>query len=306
MNLLKNITLKCLTRVGLLSLVILLFAACSNGQVTPTSEILTATLLPAEATDTPIQPSPTPQPLAAQVNDQGITLAAYQSELARFQAAVGTELATEDEQRVLNDLIDQVLLAQAAAEADFVVDESLLQERYEQLVTRLGGEQALLDWMGTYGYSEESFRSDLARSIAAAWMRDQILADVPGSVEQVHAQQILLYNSEDASEVYAQLTAGGDFAILAAQYNPVTKGDLGWFPRGYLLDPKLDDIVFSLQPGEYSQVIETDIGYHIIKVLEREAMRPLSPDARLALQQLALRDWLDNRRSLSAIQITIP
>jgi hypothetical protein len=67
-------------------------------------------------TPTNVPPSATPQPLAARVNGEEITLEQYQAELARYQVEVGTELATEDQQKVLDDLIDQILLAQGAVE----------------------------------------------------------------------------------------------------------------------------------------------------------------------------------------------
>ena len=52
-------------------------------------------------------------------------------------------------------------------------------------------------------------------------------------------------------------------------YDPITLGELGWVPRGYLLDPKADEAVFALQAGAYSDVIATDAGFHIFKALER-------------------------------------
>jgi len=244
--------------------------------------------------------------MAATINGEGISLEEYQAELARYQAVTGTELATEDKQRVLNDLIDQLLLAQGASQAGYRVDEKALQERSDGLIAQLGGEQALMDWMAANGYDEASFRQALARSVAAAWMRDQIASVVPGAVEQVHARQILLYNSSEAESVLAQLRSGANFADLAAQYDPAAGGDLGWFPRGYLLDPKLDEAAFSLQPGEYSAVIQTSAGYHILQVLERDPQRPLEPDARLVLQRQAIRDWLATRRNQSQIQVFVP
>ena len=93
---------------------------------------------------------------------------------------------------------------------------------------------------------------------------------------------------------------------VAVQYDPVTHGDLGWFPRGYLLDKKLEEIAFSLQPEAYSEVIETLAGYHILQVLEREAQRPLTPEALLAQQVQAVQDWLNERRSQTEIQILLP
>jgi parvulin-like peptidyl-prolyl isomerase len=86
----------------------------------------------------------------------------------------------------------------------------------------------------------------------------------------------------------------------------VAKGDLGWFPRGYLLDQKLEAAAFELQPGEQSGVIETSIGFHILQVIQREMARSLEADARLALQTQALREWLSERRAQSEIQILLP
>lgn len=289
-----------------LSLLVILSAACGDASPTATlSPVTPATSLPTQ-TSTLQQPSPTPEALAAMVNGEEISLAEYQAELARFKAAVNRELSSEDELRVLNDLIERVLLAQAAIDAGFVLDEVTVQERYDQLAAQLGGEGALQAWMSANGYRESDFRRDLARSIAGAWMRDQILSELPGTVEQVHARQILLYNSDEANEVYAQLGTGEDFAALAAQYDPVAKGDLGWFPRGYLLDPSLEEVAFSLQPGEYSQVVETEIGFHILQVIERDSQRALVPDAQMGLQLQVLQDWMENRRAQSDIQVLMP
>jgi peptidyl-prolyl cis-trans isomerase C len=283
----------------------ILLGGCSNPEPSP---IIPPSITPPSPTisPSPAQPTPTPVPLAVTVNGEAITLAEYQDELKRYQAEVGTELATEDEQRVLNELIDQLLLAQGAAEAGYLADEKAFQERIDELATQLGGEQALSNWMADNGYDEASFRRSLARSLAAAWMRDQIAAGVPEAAEQVHARQILLYNSEEADRVLAQLRSGTDFADLAAEHDPSAGGDLGWFPRGYLLDPKLDEAVFAMQPGESSQVIQTAAGYHILQVVEREPNRPLDYEARQALQRQTLAGWLAGRRSQSQIQALVP
>ncbi|HSF81151.1 MAG TPA: peptidylprolyl isomerase [Anaerolineales bacterium] len=266
----------------------------------------TDTQSPPPASQTPVPPSATPVPMAAMINGEPIALADFQAELERFRQALGTELATGEQQRVLDDLIDQLLLAQAAKEAGFLVDEALLEERYQKLVSERGSEQSLLDWMAAHGYSEDTFRSELRRAIAAAWMRDRIAAEVPEAVEQVHARQILLYNSDEAGRVLEQLQAGEDFAELAEAYDPLAKGDLGWFPRGYLLDSKLDEVVFALEPGSYSEIVETSAGFHILQLIERDAQHPLAPDARQELQLQALQDWLAMQRNQSAIQIFVP
>jgi parvulin-like peptidyl-prolyl isomerase len=257
-------------------------------------------------TFTPFQPSPTPEPLVARVNGEGLTLAEFQAELGRYQAALGTELATEDQQGVLNDLIDQMLLAQGAAQAGYTPDQKAVQERLERLAAQMGGMPALEAWLKANAYTQEDFRRQLARAMAAAWMRDQIIAAVPQSAEQVHVRQILLYNLKQAEEVLAQLQAGADFATLAAQFDPLTGGDLGWLPRGYFLYPELEQAAFALQPTEYTPVIQTPAGFHILQLVERDPQRPLDASMRQALQRQALQSWLDERRKQSTIQILWP
>jgi parvulin-like peptidyl-prolyl isomerase len=278
-------------------------AACNAPLRTPTpSPTLAPTATPTE-TPTPIPPSPTPIPLAARVNGEELTLEEYQAEMARYQAAYGTNLASDWQKLVLDDLINQILLAQAASQNGYTASDADLQARVDNLVQQVGGAKALSDWMTAHGYSEQAFHLSLARSIAAAWMSDQITSSVPWVADQAHARQILLYNSTDANDILTRLNEGADFDTLAFQYDPATGGDLGWFPKGYLTEPALEAAAFALEPGKYSDVIQTSLGYHILLLIERDPQHPLTSDARMQMQEEALANWLVERRGQSDIQI---
>jgi peptidyl-prolyl cis-trans isomerase C len=296
----------------------LLLTGCRAGVVTGETPQPTAVVeqpTPAVTLTPTTVPTPTftPEPLAALVNGEGISLAEFQAELERYRKALaevsaaspGTILATEEvteEMLALNYLIEETLLAQAAAQAGYVLDTGLVQQRYADLAASVDTDA----WLQANFYTDESFMSALSRSIQSAWMRDQILAEMPAFPEQVHARQILLYNSTEASLVLANLQSGADFENLARQYDPVDAGDLGWFPRGYLTEPAIEEAAFGLQPGEFSNVIETPLGFHLVQVVERSSEQPLAPEAKLAVQELTLQQWLEERKAGSDIQVLIP
>jgi peptidyl-prolyl cis-trans isomerase C len=239
------------------------------------------------------------------VNGESLTLSEFQLHLTQYksaQTALGKTVSDQDATKaVLEDLIAQMLLAQAAKTQGFELSDSALQSRLDALSAQLGGADKLTAWESAHGYTDPTFRAALKRSAEATWMRDKIITAVPNTADQVHVQQILLYNANDAQNVLNQLQGGTDFATLAVQIDPVTSGELGWFPKGYLLDPKIEEAAFSLQAGQYSGIIQTDTGFHIIKVLERDAQHPLTPDAYLAMQDLALKDWVTQQRAKAAV-----
>jgi peptidyl-prolyl cis-trans isomerase C len=285
---------------------LLVFAITGLAACTPASPTSNS---PTPITPTSTSPSPTLTlvPMAILVNDSGITQVEFDAELARFQsaqAALGKTVPLEQAtQRVQDDLTNQLLLEQGAREAGFIVDDATLQARIDSLAAQIGGIQALTDWEGQHGYTHESLLQSLRRMIAIAWMRDQIISTVPGTSEQVHVQQIMLYNLDKAQAALDELNSGSDFATLAASYDPVTKGELGWFPRNYLPDVQIEEAAFALQPGQYSSIIETQAGFSILMVLDRDPNHILSPDALLTLQTLALENWLKDKRQQSTITL---
>jgi len=251
---------------------------------------------PTIPTATPLPPSPTPPPAVAMVNGEYITVSEFEAELSRYKTAFPNVDDAQARKVVLDDLISQYLLSQAAREENFEVTESDLQSR----IDALGSPDAIAQWQSAFGYDNESFRVSLKRSIESAWMRDNIIADVPNTMEQIHLRQILTYNEADAQSVLQRLSTGEDFDELASLYDPVTNGELGWVPQGYLLDAKADEAVFALQTGETSGIISTEAGYHIFKAIERSE-HELTPDALLIMQELALKSWLETQHKNSDI-----
>ena len=112
----------------------------------------------------------------------------------------------------------------------------------------LAGEDKLTEWQARNGYTPETFRTSLRRSILLSWQRDEIINAVPTTADQIHARQILVQDEDNAAYAYAQLKTGTDFETLAFDYDPLLGGDLSWFPQWGLTQQNVADAAFALQP----------------------------------------------------------
>lgn len=297
-------------KTTLLAVLFFWASACNGNSGTQSAsgsdpaEILAPTAAPS------MEPTPTSLPLAASVNGEGILLSDFNEELLRLQdaqLALKTENTLEEQKKqALDELINQTLLAQAAVKNGFTIDESALLQRINDLSIQMGGEQAFLEWQNSHHYSAESFQRVFKCSIAATWQRDFLINSIPVTAEQVLARQVLVFNEYTANQIYQQLQGGADFASIAFQYDPLTGGSLGWFPRSYLTQPAIEEAAFALQPNEFSPVIQSDLGYHIIQVINRDNEHPLSPDALSKLQHASLQSWLQQQRAEATVNYYLP
>jgi len=89
--------------------------------------------------------------------------------------------------------------------------------------------------------------------------------------QEVHARHILVSTEEEAKEVAERLKKGEDFATVAKEKSKDANaegGDLGFFTRGQMLKP-FEDAAFALDVGQISEPVQTQFGWHIIKVEEK-------------------------------------
>lgn len=106
------------------------------------------------------------------------------------------------------------------------------------------------------------------------WIWAESLTSDPTSVNgyTIRVSHILVKTQAEADNLLAQLKQGADFAQLAEQKSTdrasgMKGGDLGYFGKGDFLD-EFEDVAFKLKVNELSGVVETALGYHILKRIE--------------------------------------
>src|SRR3989338_8132215 len=167
---------------------------------------------------------------------------------------------------IVNKLISSELVAQEAQKAgidkqpDFLAKEELM--RRELLVNTY-----LQDYIKKNPIDDKTLQAEYDKF--KAQMGDK----------EFKASHILVKTEQEARDVIAQLTKGGDFAKIAREksLDPGSKekgGDLGWFPPTAMVRP-FSDAVSKLQKGLYTTApVQTQFGWHVIKQEDTRAAQP--------------------------------
>jgi foldase protein PrsA len=258
------------------------------------------------------------QETIAVVNGEEVSTAAYQAELERALDSVTAQYAVDwnapenrsllpsFQEQVLDQVIDQILLHQLASEEGITATPEEVDAEIAEIQAQIQQDGSFADWdsfLAANNLTEELIRSLLA---------DQILADGLAEihsdssvVEQVNASHILVETEETGQEVLDKLDAGEDFAALAAEYStdPGSKdqgGDLGWFPRGMMV-PEFEEAAFALEAGETSELVQSDFGFHIIRVHDK-GEREMDPELAAQVKSQQFQAWFAAQRAEAGIE----
>lgn len=262
--------------------------------------------------------------VAATVNGHSISTATLatliRSQLADAQGqAPGGRTGPDDYSRVeqvqretLAQLIQDRIVAQAADELGIEVTPEQVDERFEQAAQGFGGVEGLREEIERRGRTE----SDVREQLAAVVRRDELQAHFQEQVEIDRAElrqtyeervdsqyrvsetaHILVETEEQARDLLQQLEEGADFSQLAEQHSideasGAAGGDLGDNPQGAFVE-SFDEAVWSAEPGETVGPVETQFGFHIIRVIDRRTIPFSEVEERL-------RGELQGRRSQEA------
>ena len=162
----------------------------------------------------------------------------------------------------------------AGMAADAIIHaESLRQAAKEELDIEVSADEISAE-LETRGLPDDKVYRDLIGAmLLEGKVGEHFDPGVNATMEQSHAQVMLLESQEVADEVMAGIEAGGNFTALAEEFacNSSVEGDLGWLPEELMPNTSIGNAAFSLAPGNTSQPIYDatavkDVGYWLIEV----------------------------------------
>ena len=209
-------------------------------------------------------PASASDPVIARVNGVDIT----QGDLALAEEDMGADMpATSPEakrENLISYLADIIMVTQAADKKN-LGDNPDFKRRLAFLRNKL-----------LMGYELQREAKTALTDEALHQTYDEAVRSMAGQ-EEVRARHILVDDENEAKSVLEQLKSGADFAALAKEKSKdpgaAEGGDLGYFTKDQMV-PEFADVAFKMYPGQLSNPVKTQFGWHVIKVEDRRTKQP--------------------------------
>ncbi|MGA2193094.1 MAG: peptidylprolyl isomerase [Nitrospirota bacterium] len=223
-------------------------------------------------------------PVLAVVNGDPITVEDFREEAATLSpVAVRALQEDNNKDKFLDNLVDKQLIVQKA--------ESMGLEKDPEVTKRM---QRVKDTLLLGLFVKDEVLDKVK-------VTDQDVKDYfdknKNNMGEVRISHILVASQPEAQDILNKLKAGGDFAKLAKEYSLDTKtknsgGDLGYIKWEQFGSASLKDAAFKLNPGEVSGIIQSQFGYHIMKVTDKKP----ATDAQFAAMKDQLRELVAEKK----------
>lgn len=250
----------------------------------------------------------------------------------------------EAKKNILYKLIEDKLILQEAHKIGMPATDEEVAERLEQIKSQFSSSEEFKSALASQGLTvvdlKEKYREQLIKEkmvnrevrsrvsvtpieIALFYEKNEDDFNLPA---QVKVMTIMIRKSEADPEsntdslkkikmIELKIAEGEDFAKLAREYSQdpsaVDGGDMGYIGKGQMMK-KIDEVIFSLQPGEISETIETPVGYHVFKIVEvKEAGAESFDEARMQIENYLFQEkakerfdeWMTNLKENAYISV---
>ncbi|MBN2383295.1 peptidylprolyl isomerase [bacterium] len=249
----------------------------------------------------------------------------------QFTAEQLAQADTMLQNQALDNLIIKELLVQTIETKNITAEPATIDVQFNEIKNQFPSPEDYQNELQKSGMTEDDLRQEIASNIRIETLLEGLYTtlepvtdkelqdyyqeniDMFKQPEQVRASHILVaFSEEDTPETKTQKRAtidalkkkideGADFATVAQENSDCPSkekgGDLGFFDRERMVKP-FADVAFALTPGQVSDIVETQFGYHIIKMVEKQEPRTVP------LEEVSerLTGYIDNQRKQKIVQ----
>lgn len=208
-------------------------------------------------------------------------------------------------EQVLNNMINDEVVYQAAQKENIVVEDKDVDAQLKQFNTQLESNEEFKKFLKENNIDDQFLKNQLKKDMVISKYKENYIGSLEVNdeklkeyydankeeykKEEVKASHILFktvgddmkpVSEEDkkaakkkADDILVRAKNGEDFAALAKEYSEDTVsgnngGDLGYFGKGVMV-PDFEKVAFGMNAGEISDLVESQFGYHIIKVIDK-------------------------------------
>lgn len=241
--------------------------------------------------------------LVGEVNGEGITEEEFNMDYQVFQNLYekqlgddaleqpgqdGKTLGESLKDSILEKLIMEKLVAKESAEMNIAVTDEEVVEQMDSYITSMGGQENFDEFLASNKLTIEFFKANMKKELLVDKHKAEFLKglkltedDAKKYFEEnkenlvvLKASHILVATEEEGKAILERLNAGEDFATVATlesldSVSAAKGGELGYFAKGNMI-AEFEDAAFELEEGEISELVKTEVGYHIIKLEERK------------------------------------
>ena len=309
MLLLKKINYKRFLAIGLLLAMVFAISGCTKGE----------------------------EGLVAKVDGEGITTEEFESDFEVYKkiyeqrlgegamSEVGEDGKTLEENlknEVVQKLIMEKLVAKEAGKMNISVTDEEIEEQMSNYVDIMGGQEKFDEFLENNKISKEFFKENLRKELLFNKHRDTFMAETNITEKEakkyfetnkddlvvIKASHILVKTEEEGKKVLERLNSGEKFDVLAQELSidkasAVEGGSLGYFTKGSMIS-EFEKAAFDLKVGEISDLIKTEVGYHIIYLEDRkDTFEALKDDIMKLLKEQKYLEAIQSLRNNAKVKV---
>lgn len=234
----------------------------------------------------------------------------------------GRTLEETLKEQILDKIIMEKIIEKETSKMDINVSDQEIEEKVEEYIAMTGGQEEFSEFLESNDLTRDYFVENLKKEILVNKHREKFIGSIEikekeartffdenkENLEVIKASHILVKTEEQAQELLDRINSGEDFGELAKKLSvdkasALLGGDLGYFTKGTRI-AEFEDVAFNLEKNQTSDIVKTEVGYHIIKLVDRkDTFEELEDEIAMVLKEEKYKEEMTKLREKAKVRI---